>query len=102
MVIGTAIVGACLYYKRFGEPHYRDAGTGKLESCLNSESNLVVGFVIYGSYLYLFAEFAVRRFCGGGGRGRGAHTLDNQQAAAVATAAAASANATTSAAKKTE
>jgi hypothetical protein len=65
MVIGTGIVAACLYFKRVGEPVYFNKinGSSVMDSCLNSESNLWVGGVIYASYLYLFAEFAVRRFC---------------------------------------
>jgi elongation of very long chain fatty acids protein 6 len=63
MVIGTGIVAACLYFKHYGEPRYVDIFTGQLESCLNSQSNLWVGGIIYASYLYLFAEFAVGRYC---------------------------------------
>ena len=56
MIIGTAVVGSCLYYHQYGGVKY---APGK---CNNSGSNLIAGGIMYASYLYLFVEFAVKRF----------------------------------------
>jgi elongation of very long chain fatty acids protein 6 len=56
MMIGTFIVGATTYYYFFG---------GKIfgpKECSAQPSSIATGFIIYASYLYLFVEFAVRRF----------------------------------------
>ncbi|KAJ1410382.1 putative elongation of very long chain fatty acids protein [Ochromonadaceae sp. CCMP2298] len=50
MFVGTGVCCACWYYSL----------TGK--SCHNETSNLVAGALMYGSYLYLFCDFAVRRY----------------------------------------
>lgn len=50
MFIGTGVCAACWYYNL----------TGK--SCHNETSNLIAGGLMYGSYLYLFCDFAVRRY----------------------------------------
>lgn len=50
MFIGTGVCISCWYYNL----------TGK--SCHNDSSNLIAGALMYGSYLYLFADFAVRRY----------------------------------------
>lgn len=60
MFVGTFIVGASLYFYFEGGEKY---APGK---CNNSVSTLIAGFVMYGSYLYLFVEFAVKRFILGG------------------------------------
>ena len=62
MAIGTAVVSACLYLNRYGSARYVYRLSEGPVACGNSESNLWVGGVIYASYLYLFAEFAVRRY----------------------------------------
>lgn len=56
MIIGCFIVGASVYYYNYGGKMYAP------NECHNSLSNMIVGLVIYGSYLYLFVEFAVGRF----------------------------------------
>jgi len=56
MIVGTFVVGACLYYNKYGGAKY---GPGE---CNNSDSNLIAGGIMYASYLYLFCEFAVKRF----------------------------------------
>jgi len=50
MFIGTGVCVACWYYKLSGK------------SCANDFSNLCAGGIMYGSYLYLFCEFAVKRY----------------------------------------
>eukprot|EP01038_Epipyxis_sp_PR26KG_P012972 gene12972-17395_t len=61
MFIGTFIVGASMYYHFYGGNKYEPG------ACNNRVSNLVAGGVIYASYLYLFCEFAVKRFIFGVG-----------------------------------
>ena len=56
MIIGTCIVSASLYYYRYGGLKY---SPGK---CNNNPSNVIAGVVIYSSYLYLFLEYAIKRF----------------------------------------
>jgi hypothetical protein len=56
MIVGTGVVGFSIYYKNFGSPNY-PAGT-----CNVTTDNLIVGGIIYASYLYLFMEFAVKRY----------------------------------------
>jgi elongation of very long chain fatty acids protein 6 len=56
MIAGTGIVIASIYYYRYGGRKYAPG------ACSNNESNLIAGGVIYASYLYLFVEFAVKRF----------------------------------------
>lgn len=60
MIIGTFIVGASYYFYIFGGAKY-----GPRE-CNNQPSNLAAGGIIYASYLYLFVEFALKRFLFGG------------------------------------
>jgi len=50
MFIGTGVCISCWYYKYTGR------------TCANEDSNLIAGAVMYGSYLYLFMEFAVGRY----------------------------------------
>jgi elongation of very long chain fatty acids protein 6 len=50
MFIGTGICIASWYYVYYSE------------NCANDKNNLIAGALMYGSYLYLFVEFAVRRF----------------------------------------
>eukprot|EP01039_Chlorochromonas_danica_P007901 gene7901-8716_t len=56
MLVGTAIVAASYYYYIFGGQRYAPG------ECNNKVSNLIAGGVIYGSYFYLFVEFALKRF----------------------------------------
>lgn len=56
MVVGTTVVGFSIYYKNYGGAIYAPG------TCNVQNSNLVVGGVIYASYLYLFMEFAVKRY----------------------------------------
>lgn len=56
MIAGTFIVCACWYYYKFGGNKYKPG------ECNNNPSNLMAGGIIYASYLYLFVEFAVKRF----------------------------------------
>jgi hypothetical protein len=51
MIVGTFICGASWYYV-----------TQTDRPCQNKFENLVAGGLMYGSYLYLFVDFAVRRF----------------------------------------
>ena len=50
MFVGTGVCISCWYYKYQGRP------------CANEMSNLIAGAAMYGSYLYLFMDFAVRRY----------------------------------------
>jgi hypothetical protein len=50
MFIGTGVCVSCWYYKYSGR------------ACANEDSNLIAGAAMYGSYLYLFMEFAVGRY----------------------------------------
>lgn len=50
MFVGTGICIASWYY------------VYTTNNCSNDKNNLIAGAVMYGSYLYLFVEFAVRRF----------------------------------------
>jgi elongation of very long chain fatty acids protein 6 len=56
MIIGTFIVCASFYFHFYGGKQYAPG------ECNNSPSNLAAGGIIYASYLYLFVEFAVKRF----------------------------------------
>lgn len=56
MIIGTFVVAACFYYRFYGGADYKPG------ECNNLDSNLAAGGIIYASYLYLFVEFAVKRF----------------------------------------
>jgi hypothetical protein len=51
MIVGTFICGASWYYV-----------TQTDRPCHNDLSNLIAAGLMYGSYLYLFVDFAVRRF----------------------------------------
>jgi len=50
MFIGTGVCISCWYFKYSGK------------TCANETSNLTAGALMYGSYLYLFMDFAVRRY----------------------------------------
>ncbi len=50
MFIGTGVCMSCWYFLLAGRP------------CHNDKSNLYAGALMYASYLYLFCDFAVRRF----------------------------------------
>ncbi len=56
MIIGTFIVGASFYFHFYGGEKFAPG------QCNNVPSNLAAGGIIYASYLYLFVEFAVKRF----------------------------------------
>ncbi|RYZ43579.1 MAG: elongation of very long chain fatty acids protein [Sphingobacteriales bacterium] len=56
MIIGTGIVCASFYYYFQGGDLYKPG------ECNNQPSNLAAGGIIYASYLYLFVEFALKRF----------------------------------------
>jgi elongation of very long chain fatty acids protein 6 len=56
MFIGTGVCVSAWYYTLTGKPN-------------NDISNLTAGALMYGSYLYLFVDFAVRRYAG---KGKGA------------------------------
>jgi hypothetical protein len=69
MVVGVIIVGSSIYYHY----HHEGASTRKFHfdvhpggfkssPCNNMQSNLIAGFLMYASYLYLFVEFAVKKF----------------------------------------
>ncbi len=57
MFIGTGVCTSAWYYLLNGH------------QCANELSNLIAGAGMYGSYLYLFCEFAVRRYSKKGGNG---------------------------------
>jgi hypothetical protein len=50
MFVGTGVCISCWYFKYSGKV------------CANETSNLTAGALMYGSYLYLFVDFAVRRY----------------------------------------
>ena len=50
MFIGTGVCLSAWYFKLKGH------------SCNNQNSNLIAGGFMYGSYLYLFCEFALKRY----------------------------------------
>jgi elongation of very long chain fatty acids protein 6 len=50
MVVGTAVCAAGWHYRNLGVP------------CSNDYYVLVLGALMYASYLYLFADFAVRKY----------------------------------------
>ena len=52
MFIGTGVCVSCWYYLLNDKP------------CNNELTNLIAGALMYGSYLYLFCEFAVKRYMG--------------------------------------
>lgn len=55
MVAGTFLVAMGIYYHAYGGAKFAPGQCGKF-------SNLAVGGIIYASYLYLFIEFAFKRF----------------------------------------
>lgn len=50
MFVGTGVCISAWYYMLKGE------------TCSNDHTNLIAGAIMYGSYLYLFVEFALKRF----------------------------------------
>jgi hypothetical protein len=56
MMIGTFIIGITMYYSHYGGRLY------KRGECSITDLSLWTGGIIYASYLYLFVEFAVKRF----------------------------------------
>lgn len=56
MFVGTFIVAMATYYYYYGGEKF-PPGT-----CNTDKSSLLAGGIIYGSYLYLFVEFALKRF----------------------------------------
>lgn len=57
MLVGTAVCCSAWYYTLKGG----ESGA----ACHNDMSNLLAGGAMYGSYLYLFVDFALRRYAGG-------------------------------------
>jgi hypothetical protein len=51
MAVGTGISVSIWYYKWQNIP------------CYNELSTLCLGSIMYGTYLYLFCDFAMRKFC---------------------------------------
>jgi hypothetical protein len=51
----TGVVGASLFFHFLGGREYAPG------QCNNEPSNLFAGFLIYGSYLYLFVEFFMKK-----------------------------------------
>lgn len=69
MFIGVYIVGSCIYYNFEGGSLYGPVGVLAADGkpfqngrCNNSNFNLICGFIMYGSYLYLFMEFLVKKY----------------------------------------
>lgn len=50
MFVGTGVCAAGWYYRNLGRP------------CANDYTNLIFGAIMYATYLYLFADFAVRKY----------------------------------------
>lgn len=61
MIVGTSVVCACIYYHYYGVKVY-DYKLIKGVGCNNIPSNLIAGGLMYASYLYLFVEFAIKKF----------------------------------------
>jgi hypothetical protein len=55
-VVGTTVVFSGIYFYIYGGTTYQPG------TCYNQISNMIAGGLIYASYLYLFVEFAFRRF----------------------------------------
>ena len=53
MFVGTGVCCSAWYFTFFSK-----------NSCHNDMSNLIAGALMYASYLYLFSEFAVKRYVG--------------------------------------
>lgn len=76
MIVGTFIVGITTYYAHYGGRLYKPG------ECSITNLSLVTGGIIYASYLYLFVEFAVKRFVfgikeeGDGGKKKAAKKAD--------------------------
>lgn len=64
MFIGTGVCISCWYYMFSGR------------SCSNDIQNLYAGAIMYGSYLYLFVDFAVRRYASPKSSKKGLKKLD--------------------------
>lgn len=56
MFVGTGVCVSCWYYKLTNQ------------ECTNDVNNLIAGAAMYGSYLYLFCEFAVKKYIFGGSK----------------------------------
>jgi elongation of very long chain fatty acids protein 6 len=61
MFVGTFIVAMATYYYYYGGEKFAPG------TCNTNQSSLLAGGIIYGSYLYLFVEFALKRFVFGSG-----------------------------------
>jgi elongation of very long chain fatty acids protein 6 len=61
MFVGTFIVAMAAYYYYYGGAKFAPG------TCNTDQSSLFAGAIIYGSYLYLFVDFALRRFVFGAG-----------------------------------
>jgi len=63
MFVGTGVCLSCWYFMFSGR------------GCHNDVSNLTAGALMYGSYLYLFVDFAVKRYYGYGKKGSKSKSL---------------------------
>jgi elongation of very long chain fatty acids protein 6 len=60
MFVGVGVVSAAIYYHYYSNKIYKyKLGT---QRCSNDPSNMIAGCLMYSSYLYLFIEFALKRF----------------------------------------
>ena len=69
MFIGTAVCMSAWYFTLSTTTNNTN-NTNNNKVCANEFSNLIAGAVMYGSYLYLFVEFAVGRY-GKAGKAKG-------------------------------
>ncbi len=60
MFVGVIVVCAAIYYHYYSTKTYEYSLGPK--RCSNAPSNMVAGVIMYSSYLYLFVEFAFKRF----------------------------------------
>lgn len=63
MIAGSAIIAASSYLYVYGGEGYAPG------TCNNTQRTLISGGIIYASYLYLFVEFALKRFVFGSSSG---------------------------------
>ena len=68
MLVGTIVCASAWFFSFHGQGDY----------CHNELSNLLAGGVMYGSYLYLFVDFAFRRLGPGGGHAKKRGSRSNQ------------------------
>jgi len=61
MFVGVFIVGSCIFYNFYDGPEIYGVSSGR-KKCNNKNANLTAGFIMYGSYLYLFMEFLIKKY----------------------------------------